>query len=90
MWHWPLLTSKIITSEVDGVLIVCISDTHNQHRDLKDMPAGDILIHAGDFTLVISDSVTCTEANVKDCAAATKTTITVKIVEEGFDMYKYK
>ena len=46
--------------------------------------------HAGDFTLVISDSVTCTEANVKDCAAATKTTITVKIVEEGFDMYKYK
>lgn len=27
--------------------IVCISDTHNQHRALK-IPAGDILIHAGD------------------------------------------
>ena len=29
--------------------IVCISDTHNLHRGL-DLPAGDILIHAGDFT----------------------------------------
>ena len=29
--------------------IVCISDTHNRHREL-DMPEGDILIHAGDFT----------------------------------------
>lgn len=32
------------------VRIVCISDTHNQHRDIKKMPKGDILIHAGDFT----------------------------------------
>jgi calcineurin-like phosphoesterase family protein len=30
--------------------IVCISDTHNFHRDV-DVPDGDILIHAGDFTL---------------------------------------
>jgi predicted phosphohydrolase len=37
-------------SDVDGVRIVCISDTHNKHRDL-DVPDGDILIHAGDFTL---------------------------------------
>lgn len=29
--------------------IICISDTHNRHRDL-DIPIGDILIHAGDFT----------------------------------------
>jgi predicted phosphohydrolase len=29
---------------------VCISDTHNKHRDLV-VPDGDILIHAGDFTL---------------------------------------
>jgi len=29
--------------------IVCISDTHNRHRELE-MPEGDILIHAGDFT----------------------------------------
>merc|ERR1719235_2921512 len=49
--------------------------------------------YVGDFTLVISDSVTCTEANVSDCEAAKKTTITVKVVEEaeeGFDVYKYK
>jgi len=31
--------------------IVCISDTHNFHNDV-DVPDGDILIHAGDFTLV--------------------------------------
>ena len=29
--------------------IVCISDTHGQHRQLT-MPPGDVLIHAGDFT----------------------------------------
>merc|ERR1712100_675071 len=49
--------------------------------------------YVGDFTLVISDSVTRTEANVSDCEAAKKTTITVKVgeeEEEGFDMYKYK
>lgn len=31
--------------------IVCISDTHNLHKDLK-IPDGDILIHAGDMTCV--------------------------------------
>lgn len=30
--------------------IVCISDTHELHREL-DVPDGDILIHAGDFTM---------------------------------------
>ena len=30
--------------------IVLISDTHGLHRQL-DVPAGDLLIHAGDFTL---------------------------------------
>ena len=29
--------------------IVCISDTHNQHRQI-DVPDGDLLIHAGDFS----------------------------------------
>jgi predicted phosphohydrolase len=29
--------------------IVCISDTHELHREL-DVPAGDLLIHAGDFS----------------------------------------
>jgi Icc-related predicted phosphoesterase len=30
--------------------IVCISDTHNKHDKLK-LPKGDILVHAGDFTM---------------------------------------
>ena len=29
--------------------IVCISDTHNRHKEVK-LPEGDILVHAGDFT----------------------------------------
>jgi predicted phosphodiesterase len=29
--------------------IVCVSDTHNQHRGLE-IPEGDVLIHAGDAT----------------------------------------
>src|ERR1035437_6153833 len=29
--------------------VVCISDTHELHRELK-VPGGDLLIHAGDFT----------------------------------------
>jgi hypothetical protein len=32
------------------VTIVCISGTHELHREL-DVPNGDILIHAGDFTM---------------------------------------
>jgi Icc-related predicted phosphoesterase len=31
--------------------IVCLSDTHGQHHG-TDVPAGDVLIHAGDFTRV--------------------------------------
>lgn len=30
--------------------VVCISDTHNKHREIK-LPAGDILIHCGDATM---------------------------------------
>ncbi len=30
--------------------IVCISDTHGQHKRVK-LPEGDVLIHAGDFTM---------------------------------------
>ncbi|MCX6106692.1 MAG: metallophosphatase domain-containing protein [Proteobacteria bacterium] len=30
--------------------IVCISDTHLQHRNIE-MPPGDILVHAGDWTM---------------------------------------
>jgi 3',5'-cyclic AMP phosphodiesterase CpdA len=32
------------------VRIVCVSDTHTNHKDLK-MPPGDILVHAGDFSI---------------------------------------
>lgn len=32
---------------------VCISDTHERHRSMKyDIPLGDVLLHAGDFSLV--------------------------------------
>lgn len=30
--------------------ILQISDTHNQHRQLTDMPDADIIVHCGDFT----------------------------------------
>ena len=29
--------------------LICISDTHGQHRQLR-LPAGDVLIHGGDLT----------------------------------------
>ena len=31
------------------VCSVLISDTHNKHEELGELPAGDVLIHAGDF-----------------------------------------
>jgi len=34
------------------VRIVAISDTHAQHRAIPDVPAGDVLVHAGDMTSV--------------------------------------
>ena len=36
--------------EEGWVRIVCISDTHGKHADLGDVPDGDVLIHAGDYT----------------------------------------
>lgn len=32
------------------VKLVCISDTHGMHSKIGKLPAGDILIHAGDFS----------------------------------------
>ena len=32
-----------------GIRVVCISDTHGKHRNVK-VPDGDVLIHGGDFT----------------------------------------
>ncbi len=34
---------------MESVRIVCLSDTHNLHAEL-DVPDGDVLLHAGDFT----------------------------------------
>lgn len=30
--------------------ILQISDTHNRHQELTDLPAADVLVHCGDFT----------------------------------------
>ena len=30
--------------------IVCISDSHGKHKKIKNIPSGDVLIHAGDMT----------------------------------------
>jgi len=35
--------------------IVHISDTHDLHRDLKNLPKGDILVHTGDCTMAGTD-----------------------------------
>lgn len=31
--------------------ILHISDTHSHHRQLQDLPAADVLVHSGDFTM---------------------------------------
>ena len=30
--------------------ILCLSDTHNRHRSLRNLPQADVLVHCGDFT----------------------------------------
>ena len=49
----PQLTHKIASSDDPGmgIMIVTVSDTHGHHRQIDMPPAGDIFIHAGDFTL---------------------------------------
>lgn len=42
--------------------IVCISDTHELHRDLL-LPAGDLLIHAGDITFFSHSGVVLDDFN---------------------------
>jgi 3',5'-cyclic AMP phosphodiesterase CpdA len=37
--------------DADACTFVCISDTHGQHAALPPLPAGDVLVHAGDFTV---------------------------------------
>lgn len=33
-----------------NISVVCISDTHNRHNQIKKLPPADFIIHAGDFT----------------------------------------
>lgn len=34
------------------MIVVCIADTHEKHRQIGRLPFGDVLIHAGDMTYV--------------------------------------
>lgn len=45
----PVPVPPVQQSPAD-VRIVCISDTHNTHGSQPPLPAGDILLHAGDLT----------------------------------------
>jgi len=44
------VASDEVRLEEDFVRFVCISDTHSKHRQLQELPMGDVLLHAGDFT----------------------------------------
>jgi len=35
----------------DSIRFVVLSDTHEKQNEIKEIPAGDVLLHAGDFTL---------------------------------------
>lgn len=62
----PSISYTIATSPHRAkVTIVCISDTHGHHRELT-MPKGDILIHAGDFTLFGRDTPRNSTGNVQE------------------------
>lgn len=57
-WNCPwlrnsdlLIESLSNTSQQKGTLrVVCISDTHAKHRQIRNLPDGDVLLHCGDFT----------------------------------------
>lgn len=47
----PLRPVDPRTPQPPGTLrVVCISDTHGHHDGSVEIPAGDVLVHAGDFT----------------------------------------
>lgn len=45
----PTLGTNATPARTECIRIVCISDTHGRHRDIA-LPAGDVLIHGGDWT----------------------------------------
>lgn len=44
------LRQQIATSHQSSMRVVCVSDTHGLHDEALAIPAGDVLVHAGDFT----------------------------------------
>ena len=36
----------------DTLRVVCVSDTHGMHDHFKHLPMGDVLVHAGDFSML--------------------------------------
>ncbi|RLN49304.1 hypothetical protein BBJ28_00007189 [Nothophytophthora sp. Chile5] len=57
-WRWTWLRNSDVligslSSEPQqkGTLrVVCLSDTHGRHRNVMNVPDGDVLLHCGDFT----------------------------------------
>jgi Icc-related predicted phosphoesterase len=45
-----LVTDPSVPKRDGYVRLVCVSDTHTMHGVVDPLPAGDILVHAGDFT----------------------------------------
>lgn len=39
--------------------ILHISDTHGLHRQLTELPAADVIVHSGDFTMAGTDNEAC-------------------------------
>eukprot|EP01084_Bolivina_argentea_P201188 343935_1 len=49
--YYYLVPSNLNPEKDNNVIkILAISDTHNKHADITNIPSADILIHAGDFT----------------------------------------
>lgn len=42
--------TEFISRQEDGLILVCISDTHAKHSLISQLPLGDVLIHCGDYS----------------------------------------
>ena len=47
--HRTPRSRRLRLSAVDELKIVCVSDTHGFESQLPSLPAGDVLLHCGDF-----------------------------------------
>ncbi|KAG7379045.1 hypothetical protein PHYPSEUDO_009140 [Phytophthora pseudosyringae] len=52
LWNSDVVIGSLCSEpQQKGTLrVVCISDTHAKHRNIKNIPHGDVLLHCGDFT----------------------------------------